>query len=1241
MAVSISAMFKLVDKMSENLERIGSTGNKALSNIEKSSTKADETFTKCQSSASKLSAVYQNFEGNVEQLSKAVQRGEKNLSNMNETAASTFEYSTKLDAATEAQERLQSALSNADKAAQNYETVINDSSSTTEDFTAAQEELDAATRELFEAFDKGAEAALDLDEASDKAAEGVDKFGKESEEAAQKGEEFGEKTSNAIQSVEQLLVAAGITKLLSEITESLFECAEAAETLEYSSAKLETLAGSQNMDMLKDQLFTISTATGEAQEGLYEVAYNAISAGTEIGKAAEITGAATKLATAGFTSSSSALSVLTTATNSYGEAAGTATDITDGLITVQNLGVTTVGELANSMGKSISTASAYNVSLNNLESAYISVTKAGINTQEGTTYINAMITELGKSSSEVAKILREETGKSFGELMEAGYSLGDVLSIVYEKAGRNSEAMMNMFGSQTAAVAASAIINQGIENFNGNLKELQNSAGATSKAYSIMANTTEFSHNKMKNSSENLKVAIGEQLNPILSKFYDNASRILDKATAYIQQNPWLVKAITSFTVALTAFVGVVITAKVAVIAFNAVMNANPILLAVSAIAALTAGFVALAASISAANEEERREQLTATSQAQKDKLEELNAEYEKFKGTSAETSEEANRLRYQIDDLSDSFENNKRTVGELEDSIEQNANEVSESIAQYKKSIEAIEAQESSVFGLIQKLKDLVDTNDNTAASEGKIKSVIAELNELLPGLSLNYEQVTRNVDGYVEMMKKAAKAKFSSDKQEASLKAHAELQGKLEENQRNYNDALAEYCSNLEEVRKATGREDITASNAKLAVEDLLKGIPKDYDTSDNSMFDKLVVARNSLEDINSQIKEIEDEWAKEEEAATDAWENPLSAANAASNILDKYKDSIEELCNKYAEAYNAAYESFQGQFGLFDEASTKSDEYLQSTVANAQAALDSQLEYWQAYNENISQLKDITAEDLGLTKEQYDAFMAHIQDGSEEAAGLAQSMVDNINNGNEGAVEQLAQTFAKVDEQQQKAADTVADWKTDFYNQLNEIENKMKDCVEEMKLDEEAKSSAKFTIEAYAASLRNNMGTAVAAASDVAAAVNNALNFAGRAAHIVSSTNSSGGYASGTEYASPGVHLVGENGPELLLFRGGEEVIPNDKTEEILSRSNGLEDSIPESITDLPTVTYSDSSNDKSEEKTINLNINGQGNLKIGSSMSKDEMVEVLYEYAKPVLMSIIEDEIIEEGEDSYEY
>ena len=43
---------------------------------------------------------------------------------------------------------------------------------------------------------------------------------------------------------------------------------------------------------------------------------------------------------------------------------------------------------------------------------------------------------------------------------------------------------------------------------------------------------------------------------------------------------------------------------------------------------------------------------------------------------------------------------------------------------------------------------------------------------------------------------------------------------------------------------------------------------------------------------------------------------------------------------------------------------------------------------------------------------------------------------------------------------------------------------------------------------------------------------------------------------GYAEGTDCATPGYHLVGEEGPELVKFNGGEQVLPNDETQLLIS-------------------------------------------------------------------------------------
>ena len=128
-----------------------------------------------------------------------------------------------------------------------------------------------------------------------------------------------------------------------------------------------------------------------------------------------------------------------------------------------------------------------------------------------------MFNELGDSGSEVAKIIKEETGESFGQLMNDGYSLADVLGILYESVDQDSEALMNLWGSAEAGKAANAVINQGLETFNDNLITLKNSSGATAAAYETMTNTSAYATQRLQNSMDNLQIAIGDDLNPVIS----------------------------------------------------------------------------------------------------------------------------------------------------------------------------------------------------------------------------------------------------------------------------------------------------------------------------------------------------------------------------------------------------------------------------------------------------------------------------------------------------------------------------------------------------------------------------------------------------------------------------------------------------------------------------------------------------------------------------------------------------
>lgn len=85
---------------------------------------------------------------------------------------------------------------------------------------------------------------------------------------------------------------------------------------------------------------------------------------------------------------------------------------------------------------------------------------------------------------------------------------------------------------------------------------------------------------------------------------------------------------------------------------------------------------------------------------------------------------------------------------------------------------------------------------------------------------------------------------------------------------------------------------------------------------------------------------------------------------------------------------------------------------------------------------------------------------------------------------------------------------------------------------------------------------ASIRAGIDDASGAAAAVAAATNSALSGSGGVT----------GYATGTTYAEPGVHIVGEEGPEAIFFDGGETVLNATDTRQYLASQRPIQTAVP---------------------------------------------------------------------------
>ena len=169
------------------------------------------------------------------------------------------------------------------------------------------------------------ETALGMDDFGEKSDRVRDALGrflpkiKETEEGFKKTRKEQEKyrnetdkTKDAIGELSSVLTTVGVVAALTAMGNAFTNCSQAAAEFETNVAIVSTVADKTALSTgeLSAQISDLSMDVAKNVNELADASYNAISAGVETGAAVETVGEASKLATAGFTSSSSALSVL-------------------------------------------------------------------------------------------------------------------------------------------------------------------------------------------------------------------------------------------------------------------------------------------------------------------------------------------------------------------------------------------------------------------------------------------------------------------------------------------------------------------------------------------------------------------------------------------------------------------------------------------------------------------------------------------------------------------------------------------------------------------------------------------------------------------------------------------------------------------------------------------------------------------------------------------------------------------
>lgn len=382
--------------------------------------------------------------------------------------------------------------------------------------------------------------------------------------------------------------------------------AKSAAGFEDAMAKVSTIADTSQvpLEQLRAEIMKLSNESGLAASDIADNVYNAISAGQQTGDAVNFVSNATTLARAGFTDSASALDVLTTIMNAYGLEASEVTAVSDKLITTQNLGKTTVAELATSMGKVIPTAKSTGVNLDQLCGAYAVMTSNGIATAETTTYLNSMLNELGKEGTTAADAFRKGTehikkgGLSMAEAMESGMSLTDVLGILDEQAQASGTSINNLFGSAEAGKAA-AVLWDNADKVTSSVAAMGDSVNATQEAYDKL-NTTSFSVSKTLNTLKNTGIELGTTILEMLSPAIEKVSSVVSALSDWFHGlDDGQKKSVVSIIALVAAVTPACLILKQVLSVVGSLSTAfsflcSPVGLVIAAIAALIAIFVNL-----------------------------------------------------------------------------------------------------------------------------------------------------------------------------------------------------------------------------------------------------------------------------------------------------------------------------------------------------------------------------------------------------------------------------------------------------------------------------------------------------------------------------------------------------------------------------------------------------------------------------------------------------------------------
>lgn len=976
-------------------------------------------------------------------------------------------------------------------------------------------------------------------------------------DTADSAESFGSRATQAVDAVSSVLAAAGISAALKEIKEGFDECVQASMDFESAItgvAKTTDLTDGELADM-SDAIKAMSTEIPASTTEIAAVAEAAGQLGIQKDALLDFTRVMTMLGTATNMTAEDAATALARFANITGMSADNYDRLGAVIVDLGNNFATTESEITQMGTRLASGGKLAGLTEPQIMALAAAMSSVGIEAEAGGTAMTQTLNAIekavatGEDSLQSFADVAGMSADSFAEMWNTDAlgaltafirglgnldEQGESAVLVLEDLGLTGIRQSNMLKS--LALAADQM-DSAVQTANTAWDENIALTNEANKRYA----TTQSKLDMMQNAYNNLKVAVGDAFTPALRDAYDAGTDVLNVLGEFVQENPALVKGVATFTgvvggatVALTAYAAISKVIKALDMATMFGGAVGPIMLGVTAVAALTAGIVALSDAskddaVPSVREltEAARELDSAMSDARAacddtvttteasanvannyiDRLDELNS----LSKLSAEQQREYHgilvMLTQTVPDLANYIDLETDTINGGTEALRANTQAWKDNaIAQaYQEQLTEIYSKNADV--LIEAEKNKIGLRD----AEGKLAVAQKAQNDEFERQNRLYQEANQKVQEYYE------ETGLVTDANMWLGETTDELNWKLEQNAQ-------------------------AVMEAQDAVDAYQKAIDKDNDALQAAQ-DEIALAEEAVQNLTTATED-----------STTATEDASRGYGELNTEISSVKERVEALQQAYQEAYKAAAESVQGQYALWQQA----DSIVATSASSINSNLQGQITHWQTYNDNLASLRDRAGDIEGLT-EMIGSFADGSSDSVNAVAGMAAASDEEL--------AAMVESWNKLREEQNKAAEDIADFRTGFSETMDAISGDLEATIDDMDLGTEAAEAGRATIQGFIDGATGMLSTVQSAYSQLGYAALAALSRNVQNNNSVASSRRMSGfsrYASGTTSAEAGLALVGEEGPEFVMMRGGEAVLNAADTHSAIEAMTSTSDS-----------------------------------------------------------------------------